>query len=117
MQVKKRNGEIQEFDFQKIKDAVNKAFVSTGRTGAPNIFFENLEHWFNLICKQTDNILTVESIQNIVETQLMYEKYFEVAKAYILYRAKHEESRFIKERIDYMNQYSESSNNAASSSE
>jgi hypothetical protein len=44
MQVKKRNGEIQEFDFQKIKDAVNKAFVSTGRTGAPNIFFENLEH-------------------------------------------------------------------------
>ena len=117
MQVKKRNGEIQEFDFQKIKDAVNKAFVSTGRTGAPNIFFENLEHWFNLICKQTDNILTVESIQNIVETQLMYEKYFEVAKAYILYRAKHEESRFIKERIDYMNQYSESSDNAASSSE
>ena len=117
MQVKKRNGEIQEFDFQKIKDAVNKAFVSTGRTGALNIFFENLEHWFNLICKQTDNILTVESIQNIVETQLMYEKYFEVAKAYILYRAKHEESRFIKERIDYMNQYSESSDNAASSSE
>lgn len=117
MQVKKRNGEIQEFDFQKIKDAVNKAFVSTGRTGASNIFFENLEHWFNLICKQTDNILTVESIQNIVETQLMYEKHFEVAKAYILYRAKHEESRFIKERIDYMNQYSESSDNAASLSE
>ena len=47
----------------------------------------------------------------------MFEKYFDVAKAYILYRTKHEESRFIKERIDYMNKYSESTDNAASSSE
>lgn len=61
--------------------------------------------------------MTVENIQNIVETQLMYEKYFSVAKAYILYRAKHDESRFIKERIDYMDDYSSSTNNAASSSE
>ena len=61
--------------------------------------------------------MTVENIQNIVETQLMYEKYFGVAKAYILYRAKHDESRFIKERIDYMDDYSSSTNNAASSSE
>ena len=61
--------------------------------------------------------MTVENIQNIVETQLMYEKYFGVARAYILYRAKHDESRFIKERIDYMDDYSSSTNNAASSSE
>ena len=61
--------------------------------------------------------MTVENIQNIVETQLMYEKYFGVAQAYILYRAKHDESRFIKERIDYMDDYSSSTNNAASSSE
>ena len=47
----------------------------------------------------------------------MFEKYFDVAKVYILYRTKHEESRFIKERIDYMNKYSESADNAASSSE
>ena len=117
MQVIKRNGTLQEFDFEKIKNAVNKAFVATGRTGAPSIFFENLEHWFEIISRQLDHTMTVENIQNIVETQLMYEKYFGVAKAYILYRAKHDESRFIKERIDYMDDYSSSTNNAASSSE
>lgn len=44
MQVIKRNGETQEFDFEKIRIAVNKAFKATGRESAPNIFFENLEH-------------------------------------------------------------------------
>ena len=43
--------------------------------------------------------------------------YPQVAKEYILYRAKHNETRFIKERIDYMNKYSQSSDNAATSSE
>ena len=115
MQVIKRNGTLQEFDFEKIRIAVNKAFKASGRENAPNAFFENLEHWFNLLAKEST--LTVEKIQDIVETQLMYEKYFEVAKVYILYRAKHDESRFIKERIDYMDDYSSSTNNAASSSE
>ena len=116
MKVIKRNGEVQEFDFQKIKNAIEKAFIATGRPGAPSILFENLEHWFTLISDGCDTT-SVEKIQDIVEKHLMYEKYFDVAKVYILYRAKHEESRFIKERIDYMDKYSESSDNAASSSE
>lgn len=115
MLVTKRNGEIQEFNFEKIRNAVKRAFESTGRIDAPSIFYENLEHWFTLLSRETT--LSVEKIQDIVETQLMYEKYFEVAKAYILYRAKHEESRFIKERIDYMNDYVNSGSNAATSSE
>ena len=44
MQVIKRNGETQKFDFEKIKNAVEKAFLATGRIGVPNILFENLEH-------------------------------------------------------------------------
>jgi len=44
MQVIKRNGEFQEFDFEKIKNAIDKAFKATGRTGAPGVLFENLEH-------------------------------------------------------------------------
>lgn len=44
MKVIKRNGEFQEFDFNKIKIAVDKAFKATGRTGAPSILYENLEH-------------------------------------------------------------------------
>lgn len=64
-----------------------------------------------------ETTLTVEKIQDIVETQLMYEKYFEVAKAYILYRYKHEETRLLKDRIDYMMDYINSGDNAATSSE
>jgi ribonucleoside-triphosphate reductase len=116
MKVIKRNGELQEFDFEKIKNAIEKAFISTGRSGVTSILFENLEHWFRMISDGSDTI-EVEKIQNIIEKHLMYEKYFDVAKAYILYRHKHEESRFIKERLDYMNTYSESSDNAATSSE
>lgn len=116
MRVIKRNGEIQEFNFEKIKSAIEKAFISTGRPGVPSILFENLEHWFRMI-SDSSNTIEVEKIQNIIEKHLMYEKYFDVAKAYILYRHKHEESRFIRERLDYMNTYSESNDNAATSSE
>ena len=47
----------------------------------------------------------------------MNEKEFKVAKSYILYREKHKQARFIRERLDYMDRYSESSDNAATSSE
>lgn len=44
MKVIKRNGELQEFDFNKIKIAIEKAFKATGRKGASSILYENLEH-------------------------------------------------------------------------
>ena len=116
MKVIKRNGELQEFDFQKIKSAIEKAFAATGRPGVPSILFENIEHWFNLMANGCDTI-TVEKIQDIVEKHLMFEKYFEVAKAYILYRAEHGETRLLKERINYMMEYINSGDNAATSSE
>lgn len=40
-----------------------------------------------------------------------------VLRSYIIYREKHKEYRFIKERIDYMNQYEETGDNAATASE
>lgn len=61
--------------------------------------------------------IEVEKIQNIIENHLMFEKHFEVAKAYILYRKQHEESRFVRERLDYMDNYANSNDNAATSSE
>ena len=44
MKVIKRNGEVQEFNFQKIKNAIEKAFAATGRPSVSIILFENLEH-------------------------------------------------------------------------
>lgn len=59
----------------------------------------------------------IEEIQNKVEDVLMNDKHFDVAKSYIIYREQHKQARFIRERIDYMNEYSQSNENAATSSE
>ena len=115
MKVIKRNGEIQNFDFSKIENAVNAAFEACGKGKMPTDFMQSLLHLFGMF--DEDYTFKVEKLQDIVETQLMYEKHFEVAKAYILYRDKHKDLRFIKERVDYMDAYASSDANAASSSE
>ena len=63
------------------------------------------------------DVIGVEDIQDRVEQLLMNDKHFRAAKSYILYREKHKQARFIKERIDYMDKYSQSNENAATSSE
>lgn len=115
MKVIKRNGEIQNFNFEKIEKAVNSAFVACGKEKMPEDFLQSLKHLFGMF--DDDYSFKVEKLQDIVENQLMYEKHFDVAKAYILYRDKHKDLRFIKERVDYMDTYAQSMDNAASSSE
>lgn len=115
MKVIKRNGEIKNFDFSKIENAVNAAFAACGKECMPNEFRQSLLHLFGMF--DGDYTFKVEKLQDIVETQLMYERHFEVAKAYILYREKHKDLRFIKERVDYMDNYAASGDNAATSSE
>ena len=61
--------------------------------------------------------VSVETIQDYVERALMQFGYYDIAKTFILYREQRKSTRFVKERIDYMNQYSQSTDNAASSSE
>ena len=115
MKVVKRNGEVQNFDFSKIEKAVNSAFEACGMGRMPDSFLQSLIHLFGMF--DEDYTFKVEKLQDIVETQLMYEKHFDIAKTYILYREKHKDLRFIKERVDYMDNYANSTDNAASSSE
>lgn len=42
---------------------------------------------------------------------------YDIAKSYIIYREKHKNARLLKERIDYMSKYINSSENAATASE
>lgn len=108
MQVIKRNGQVVDFDFSKIEKAISNAARSCGVT-ITSPLSENTFHW-------GEDPIPVEKIQDAVEKWLMKNEP-EVAKEYILYREKHNETRFIKERIDYMDRYSNSSDNAATSSE
>lgn len=111
IRVKKRNGNLVPFDISRIENAMQKAFLSCG--------LDNYEGVIKDIAKEVSvwDEISVEDIQDQVEELLMDWDFPEVAKSYILYRAAHSEDRFIRERLDYMNKYSQSSDNAATSSE
>lgn len=113
MQVIKRDGSKEEFNVGKIINAVEKAFMSCGKK-MPQYLYEMLNALF---CTLEGDTISIEEIQNKVEDVLMNDKHFDVAKSYIIYREQHKQARFIRERIDYMNKYSESNENAATSSE
>lgn len=114
MKVLKRNGQTVEFDLTKVSVAIRKAFESQHEAYDPQVLgFVQKE----LEAKSNASSISVETIQDIVERALMEYKHFAVAKAFILYRQQHQEARFIRERIDYMDRYSNSSDNAATSSE
>lgn len=112
MIVIKNDGRKEEFNVDKIINAVYKAFQSCNKE-MPEYLNKAIETLFNL----KGDTIGVEEIQNMVEQLLMNDKFFDVAKSYIIYREKHKQARFIRERLDYMDKYSGSSDNAATSSE
>lgn len=113
MQVIKRDGNLEEFNVDKIISAVEKAFKSCNKE-MPQYLYDMLGALFGTLEGDT---IGIEEIQNKVEDVLMNDKHFDVAKSYIIYREQHKQARFIRERIDYMNEYSQSNENAATSSE
>lgn len=113
MQVVKRDSSIEEFNVDKIISAVEKAFKSCNKE-MPQYLYDMIGALFGTLEGDT---IGIEEIQNKVEDVLMNDKHFDVAKSYIIYREQHKQARFIRERIDYMNEYSQSNENAATSSE
>ena len=113
---KKKGGksQLEEFDLNKIINAVKKAYASQGKE--PDYMVLKELEYIPLYHKGASSV-GVETIQAEVEKILMDLAPYDVAKAYIIYKAKHDESRLIKSRIDYMEGYSNSKDNASSSSE
>jgi len=112
--VQKRTGQIVDFDLEKIGNAIKKAFDSKQVEYDPAIV-GSVDKSISLT--YTNVPVSVETIQDYVERALMQFGYYDIAKTFILYREQRKSTRFVKERIDYMNQYSQSTDNAASSSE
>ena len=86
MKIRKRNGELVEFIPGKIKSALEKAFVSQGKM----IDEEELSKLLTTLLSRlpNDEGLTVELVQDEAERVLMEYGWYDVAKAYILYREK-----------------------------
>lgn len=86
MKIRKRNGELVEFIPGKIKSALEKAFVGQGK----KIDEEKLHKLLTTLLSRlpNDEGLTVELVQDEAERVLMEYGWYDVAKAYILYREK-----------------------------
>jgi len=111
MEVIKRDGRKEPFNVEKIINAVKKAYLASELEMS-----EEVENALRTLFTVGDTI-DIEEIQDKVEDVLMNDKHFDVVKSYIIYREQHKQARFIRERIDYMNEYSQSNENAATSSE
>lgn len=114
MKVIKRDGSIKDFDLGKIEKAVKAAYKSQGLEVSETILAE-LKYVFTRNYK--DVTLSVEHIQDEVEKILFDLAPYKVARAYVTYREHHKQARFIRERLDYMEKYATSTENAATSSE
>ncbi len=95
--IRKRDGRIENFNKEKIVNAVLKAmnheFVND---------LEFAEKIADKIHNLENEVVSVEEIQNLVEIELMKSQYKNVAKAYILYREKRNVARGRKTYDTYM---------------
>ena len=99
--VVKRSGEIADYDRSKIEKAIEKAIYAVQKqhdsnkaTALTDMVEEKLR--LQLAGNRAHSIPAIEEIQDIVESVLIENKEVEVAKAYILYRARHEAVRDAK---------------------
>ena len=111
MQVVKRDGTFQDFDANKIRVAILKAFNSC----CP---LENTEVVDKMISEMYlwDGI-SIEEIQDVVIETLRDFGYDDVANSYKAYKDEQSLLRYIEGRIDYMQEYMSSGTNAATASE
>ena len=101
--VLKRDGKIIDFDIQKITRAISLAFDAQEREYNTDLIdFLALKVTADFEPKIKDHHISVEDIQDSVESVLIRAGYDDVAKAYILYRRQHEKMRNLKSTIlDY----------------
>ncbi len=101
--VTKRDGKVVDFNFDKIKTAIQKAFDACNKQTNPDIVdFLTLKVTADFEPKVKDGAIAVEAIQDSVESVLIKAGYDDVSKAYILYRKQREKIRNVSNTIlDY----------------
>jgi anaerobic ribonucleoside-triphosphate reductase len=105
----KRDGAVEPFSIDKIKNAISRAFLSVGSFATQEILTQILSR------VSIHNGMSVEEIQNQVEVALMSEKYYMVAKSYILYRQQHLEDREVRNKLKFLIDYCNATNSATGS--
>ena len=89
MKIQKRNGQYQSYDLSKICTAIQKAFDSIEE----QIESEEIRSIALHVESKLTDLVSVETIQDHVEEELMRQGYLRAAKSFILYRQKRHEQR------------------------
>lgn len=130
MNVIKRDGTIQSFDFIKVISAVTRAFKSVNQE-VPEKFLEQLkESVEKKIIKNNGNGTPIEEIQDVIQKELIKRNKYDVVDSFINYRRKREEIRAqkvmlmsqiaqrnheVNEKMKFLNDYCDASNAATGS--
>ena len=99
--VVKRSGDVEEYDRTKILTAIGKAIEAVEKRPNPDkaeLLTNHVEERLRFLMagRHENSIPAIEEIQDVVESVLIEQKEVAVAKAYILYRAKHDAIRDAK---------------------
>lgn len=95
--IKKRNGQIVDFEPERIVVAIKKASGSVDNEIPESAFEEILKNVIsNLDGTVSEAIPEVELVQDLVEQELMKTGYFNTARSYILYREEHKTLRQVE---------------------
>ena len=103
--IKKRNGKIVNFEQSKISNAIYKALVAAGKSDRKlaellaTKLVNKIDKNGYLGSTNKDHVLSVEDVQDMVESILIEESLAETAKAYILYRHERRKIREMKMKI------------------
>jgi len=116
MKVKKRDGRVVEFDRQKVKDAIIKAFTEVD--GETTKYTRDKATEISKLISDSGKDMSVEDIQDIIENKLMSSNRKDVAKAFVIYRenrrlAREKNSRMMRtiaEKIDASNVQNQNAN-------
>lgn len=103
--VKKRDGSLVPFVYQKILDAATKALESVGDTLDIDTESEFTNRFGFVNYLEEDDIIEVEDVQDDVEKLLMYTSHYDAAKAFILYRDQHRRMRSVVAVKDAIEEY------------
>ena len=103
LRVIRRNGELTTYDSNRIEVAIKKAFLAVEGESAANSeriqqISLQLTHAITDRCKKrwpSGGTIHIESIQDLVELELMRAGEHQVARSYVLYREKRREAREI----------------------
>lgn len=109
MLVIKRNKRVEPFDTNKIDAAITKAFNAVNEPIDSDILDDIKDELY------INNIVSVEELQDQIEKALMACDYYDVAKAFILYRHKQAELRALAGKKQFIKDYAKASNAATGS--